>query len=1130
MPRDESSIITMVTRILTQITNKGPAIPKSGKTWEKAEVYIVGGAARDILLKKTPRDFDFATNASVSDIVKVLTPLANTYGDSKVIKIRNYLQEINSEGEIISSLNESQLYEILAEDDSVQLRYYRPMVSAQVYNSKTKRTWDFEIASYQIYQPPLIDDDGNYQTNTLMVKSLEEHLSNSDFTINSLAIDKDGKIEDFTGGLEDMKSGLIKSTSEPEEMFRNQPRTMLRAIKLSNDEGFKLDKKTESALKKVKFEELIPVRPNIKRQLINEILMTPSGIQMLNKYGITEQLIYEYGGVPSKDILKRITLGYKNLNRYMRPPQSGEIDTSKDAIQALLIYFISESYAESSVSIESNYVKDSQKQSLTPEIYKAIHYYKYFRPPEILRKQFSIFFRAIQKYLDSGIPTDLYEVKRELDSFFEKNAGLLVPKDLLNCFNSVIIPISLDKGISFDKISNKNRFLFNLYSAKYQNLLKYQDKAIKHIVSYYNITEDEASQICKDAIANVMIAKEKSASWEFILTNMLTSSKYKLSFTGDIKQIAGVLDDKKNYDYSMERIISEYCQKTGVKGPKNTTIPQKEMRDLREYIDAYEEFADELEDWEDEQVENIEFFRKVINLIIFNWIVGFTPEGKASKIKNWVNKWFSYPLDSMLFSDFEIIADNRDIKKNKNVLIGKMTSEELKTYDKLQFEYNKFMSYGHSIWNDNLTEGLRLVLDSARDKTIELLKDENAYSAFFPQKMIVDDDMTYISELKMNPGFGQQFESCPSCGGKDFMKYINPEGEDIFRCITKNCYMEIDNTKQLKYYNRNMNAKQLDWIMFYENTYVHKPVVSNIYERLQLSLSKEDRKTLNTCKNEYNEHMYNVHKSFRESYDIIDVDNPDFNWAKSATNFFEKYRRMILDINIQQTRDQLVKRDVFEDSDFDRDNSKKSDDAIYEYSLVYDWILFNSENSYKLTKIDFIRSIFNSYIRYSRKNKKFLPLQREYYDIVDNPENWSDFYGKHYKDIAMDYYKTLRGLITEDGLLIDSKYWKTNREIYKFLNDKNWFEEAHMENIVPLFYSTGKWFDLETKLGGDDKLVVLNELSTIIYSILEIHNPKSWGDVAKIYNELPIDKMEYGLLTANLAKYIYDKCIQPYVD
>ena len=78
-------------------------------------------------------------------------------------------------------------------------------------------------------------------------------------------------------------------------------------------------------------------------------------------------------------------------------------------------------------------------------------------------------------------------------------------------------------------------------------------------------------------------------------------------------------------------------------------------------------------------------------------------------------------------------------------------------------------------------------------------------------------------------------------------------------------------------------------------------------KELQLSLSKEDRKTLNTCKNEYNNHMYNVHKNFRESYDIIDVDNPDFEWAKNASNFFEKYRRKILDINIQQTRDQLVK-------------------------------------------------------------------------------------------------------------------------------------------------------------------------------------------------------------------------------
>ena len=86
----------------------------------------------------------------------------------------------------------------------------------------------------------------------------------------------------------------------------------------------------------------------------------------------------------------------------------------------------------------------------------------------------------------------------------------------------------------------------------------------------------------------------------------------------------------------------------------------------------------------------------------------------------------------------------------------------------------------------------------------------------------------------------------------------------------------------------------------------------------------------------------------------------------------------------------------------------------------------------------------------------------------------------------------------------------------------------HLENIIPIYYAKRKWFDLEYKLEGKDGLLVLNELSTIIYSILEIHQPESWGEVAKIYNDLPIEKMEFGLLTANLSKYIYDVCIKPY--
>jgi hypothetical protein len=152
---------------------------------------------------------------------------------------------------------------------------------------------------------------------------------------------------------------------------------------------------------------------------------------------------------------------------------------------------------------------------------------------------------------------------------------------------------------------------------------------------------------------------------------------------------------------------------------------------------------------------------------------------------------------------------------------------------------------------------------------------------------------------------------------------------------------------------------------------------------------------------------------------------------------------------------------------------------------------------------------------------------------VESKDTWDDIYGKFYRDISSNYYLQLVTLLNENNLdsknlFTNTNYWKTNLEILKFLNNDTWFEERHLEDIIPIYYAKRKWFDLEYTLEGKDKLVVLNELSTIIYSILEIHQPESWGEVAKIYNDLPIEKMEFGLLTANLAKYIYDSCIKPY--
>ena len=194
-------------------------------------------------------------------------------------------------------------------------------------------------------------------------------------------------------------------------------------------------------------------------------------------------------------------------------------------------------------------------------------------------------------------------VKDELDLFMKDMT--MNPKDLLNYFNASIIPIALDKGIKLDKIFSKNRFLFNLYGPKYQKLIKYKNKAIKHITSYYGISEEESENICNELIANVMISKSAPASWEYILTNMLT--KYKLSFAGNIKEIAGKLENKKDYTYSMEKIVSDYVLDERVKSNTSLMNDAKFMRDYREYITWYEDYKDEIDEWEDKQVSNLEY-------------------------------------------------------------------------------------------------------------------------------------------------------------------------------------------------------------------------------------------------------------------------------------------------------------------------------------------------------------------------------------------------------------------------------------------------------------------------------------------------------------------------------------------
>lgn len=89
-------------------------------------------------------------------------------------------------------------------------------------------------------------------------KSITEDLSNRDFTINALALDKNGNLIDPYNGLQSIKNKSISLIDKQGMAFQEDPLRILRAIKLASTMNFKIDKncKMQMEYKKRLLEEV----------------------------------------------------------------------------------------------------------------------------------------------------------------------------------------------------------------------------------------------------------------------------------------------------------------------------------------------------------------------------------------------------------------------------------------------------------------------------------------------------------------------------------------------------------------------------------------------------------------------------------------------------------------------------------------------------------------------------------------------------------------------------------------------------------------------------------------------------------------------------------------------------------
>lgn len=175
--------------------------------------YIVGGGVRDLLLGKTPKDFDIVTNATPEQVRKVFKRQSIIIGRRfKIVHV------------IFDNINPDKMI------------HNRPLVERHIIEISTYRS--SKILKHTVNEHGKITDDNNYG-------SQKEDAFRRDFTINAMFYDPVHEIViDYTDGIRDVTHKTIRIIGDPHQRYTEDPVRMLRAFRLSVKLGLDIEPAT----------------------------------------------------------------------------------------------------------------------------------------------------------------------------------------------------------------------------------------------------------------------------------------------------------------------------------------------------------------------------------------------------------------------------------------------------------------------------------------------------------------------------------------------------------------------------------------------------------------------------------------------------------------------------------------------------------------------------------------------------------------------------------------------------------------------------------------------------------------------------------------------------------------------
>lgn len=207
--------------------------------------WLAGGCVRDLLLGRTPKDYDVATDARPEEVEAAF---------EKSIPVGKSFGVITVQGEV----------------DGVQV----------------------EVATFRHDGPY---SDGRHP-DSVRFTDAHEDAARRDFTINALYLDPEsGEVIDYVQGVQDLKARLVRAVGDPAVRFAEDKLRLLRAIRFACALNFELDDATFAALKRMAPQVVVCSAERIREEL-HRMLGSPGrsrALRLMLEAGLLDALLPE---------------------------------------------------------------------------------------------------------------------------------------------------------------------------------------------------------------------------------------------------------------------------------------------------------------------------------------------------------------------------------------------------------------------------------------------------------------------------------------------------------------------------------------------------------------------------------------------------------------------------------------------------------------------------------------------------------------------------------------------------------------------------------------------------------------------------------------------------------------------